>query len=265
MKSPLIAIDILSIYNNKQGALVPLPSGMARCTPDTHLAIIHIAADLADAGGRLILTDLFRNHDMQARSHHDYVTGKKKAFSPPPGGSFHEAGRAFDLDLHSIKIPLAEFWQIAAKYGVLPIIKQPNVNASEAWHFDCRGSHQLVYKYYKDGKANNFKPYEAAVTSAILSVGVVADRFGSNQKQAAIQSCLIRLGKQVGNMDGQIGPRTRRALEELSISFSVDDLDGILIQLENRLEQEFPAEFKALTTFEVSKSTDNVTSLKQKI
>jgi hypothetical protein len=183
VKSPLIAIDILSIYKNKLGDLVPLPPGMARCTPDTHSAILNIAADLADAGGKLVLSDLFRSHDMQSQSHNDYISGKKKAFSPPPGGSFHEAGRAFDLDLRSIKIPLAEFWEIAAKHGVSPIIKEPNANASEAWHFDCRGSHQLVYKYYQDGKANNFKPYAAAVASAILSIGIVVDTFVANQKQ----------------------------------------------------------------------------------
>jgi hypothetical protein len=241
MKSPLIAIDISSIYKNILGASMPLPSGMAKCTPDTYLAIANIAADLADAGGKLILSDLFRSHDMQVKSHLDYISGKKKAFSPPPGSSFHEAGRAFDIDLHSIKIPLAEFWKIAAKHRVTPIIKQPNIHASEAWHFDCRGSHQLVYEYYVHGKANNFKPYTAAATSAILSIGVVADTFGTNQKQAAIQSCLIRLGKEIGNMDGQIGFRTRQALEELSIP-ATDDLDPILIQLENMLEQKFPAE-----------------------
>lgn len=180
------------------------------------------------------------------QSYQDYILGKKKAFSPAPGGSFHEAGRAFDLDLRSIKIPLAEFWKIAAKYGVFPIIKQANVNASEAWHFDCRGSHQLVYKYYEDGKGHNSKPYAAAVVSAILSIGVVVDTFGANQKQAAIQSCLIRLGKEIGNMDGQIGSRTRQALEELSISFAADDLDCILLQIENMLQQKFPAESKTV-------------------
>jgi hypothetical protein len=246
VKSSLIAIDILSVYKNKLGASVPLPSDMAKCTPDTHLAILSIASDVANAGGKLILSDLFRTYEMQAQSHHDYISGKKKAFSPPPGGSFHEAGRAFDLDLSAIKMPLAKFWEIAAKYGVSPIIKQPNINASEAWHFDCRGSHQVVYKYYECAKAHNFKPYAAAVTSAILSLGVVADTFGVNQKQAAIQSCLIRLGKEIGNMDGQIGSRTRQALEELSISFAVDDLDDVLMQLENMLQQKFPGEFELL-------------------
>lgn len=249
MKSPLIPIDIISIYKNKLGDLLPLPTKMAQCTPDTYTAIFNIATDLAQKGGKLILSDLFRSYDMQAQSHNDYISGKKKAFSPPPGGSFHEAGRAFDLDLSAIKIPLADFWTIAAKYGVIPIIPQPKSNQSEAWHFDCRGSHQLVYQYYAEGKGTNFKPYTAAAASAILAIGVNADAFGSNQKPAVIQSCLIRLGKNIGNIDGQIGKKTHKALEELAIPFDPNNLDGMLIQVENLIQQKFSSEFASPMIF----------------
>ncbi len=243
MKSPIIPIDILSIYKNILGDLLPLPSRMAKCTPDTYTAIFKIATDLAKKGGKLILSDLFRSYDMQAQSHQDYISGKKKAFSPPPGGSFHEAGRAFDLDLTALKIPLADFWKIAAKYGVLPIVTQPKVNQSEAWHFDCRGSHQIVYQYYADGKGTNLKPYTAAAASGILTIGVNVDTFGSNQKQAAIQSCLIRLGKIIGNIDGQIGLNTHKALGELGVAFDLNNIDGMLIQVENLIQQKFSIEF----------------------
>ncbi|MBX3255089.1 MAG: D-alanyl-D-alanine carboxypeptidase family protein [Chitinophagaceae bacterium] len=245
MKSPLIPIDIISIYKNKLGDLVPLPSRMAQCTPDTYTAIFNIAKDLARKGGRLILSDLFRSYDMQAQSHQDYIAGRKKAFSPPPGGSFHEAGRAFDLDLSAIKISLADFWTIAVKYNVVPIIAQPKQNVSEAWHFDCRGSHQIVYQYYADGKGKNFKPYTAAATSAILSIGIKVDSFGMNQKQAAIQSGLIRLGKNIGNIDGQIGKNTHKALDEIGVNFDLDNPDEMLIEVENLVQQKFPAEFTA--------------------
>jgi hypothetical protein len=245
MKSPLIPIDIISIYKNKLGDLLPLPTRMAQCTPDTHTAIFNIAKDLAKKGGKLILSDLFRSYDMQAQSHQDFVAGRKKAFSPPPGGSFHEAGRGFDLDLNAIKIPLADFWTIAAKYNVVPIIPQPKANVSEAWHFDCRGSHQIVYQYYADGKGTNFKPYTAAAASGILSIGVNVDTFGANQKQSAIQSCLIRLGKTIGNIDGQIGKNTHKALDELGIAFDLNNIDGMLIQVENLVQQKFPSEFAA--------------------
>lgn len=245
MKSPLIPIDVISIYKNRLGDPLPLPARMAQCTPDTHTAIFNIAAELAKRGGRLVLSDLFRSYDMQSQSHNDYMAGKKKAYSPPPGGSFHEAGRAFDLDLSAIKISLLDFWTIAAGYGVNPIIAKPNSKLSEAWHFDCRGSHQIVYQYYTDGKGNNFKPYTAAATSGILSAGISVDAFGANQRQAAIQSCLIRLGKTIGNIDGQLGKNSHKALDEVGVLFDLNNLDGMLIQVENMIQEKFAKEFVA--------------------
>jgi hypothetical protein len=243
MKSPLIPIDIISIYKNKLGDLVPLPVRMAKCTPDTHTAIFNIATAVAKKGGRLILSDLFRSYDMQAQSHQDYISKKKKAFSPPPGGSFHEAGRAFDMDLSAIKISLADFWTIAAKFGVFPIITQPKPNVSEAWHFDCRGSHQIIYQYYADGKGKNFKPYTAASASGILSIGVHVDAFGANQTQAALQSCIVRLGQEIGNIDGQIGRKSQQALANLNIPLDLKNPENMLIEAENMVQEKFSSEF----------------------
>ena len=245
MKTPLIPIDVISIYKNKLGDPLPLPSRMAQCTPDTYAAIFNIGKDVAKKGGKLVLSDLFRSYDMQAQSHQDYISKKKKAFSPPPGGSFHEAGRGFDMDLSTIKISLADFWVIAAKYGVVPIVATPKANQSEAWHFDCRGSHQLVYQYYTDKKGNNFKPYTAASASAILAIGIQVDAFGANQKQAAIQSGLIRLGKVIGNIDGQLGKNSHKALDELNVPFDLANVDGMLTQVEHLLQAKFPNEFNA--------------------
>lgn len=245
MKSPLLPISILSIYKNTAGDALPLPKRMAQCTPDTLTAINKIAAALAKKGGKLILSDLFRSYDMQRQSHNDYVSGKKKAYSPPPGGSFHEAGRGFDLDLSALKIPLADFWAIAAPFGVVPIISQPKTSLSEAWHFDCRGSHQLVYDYYAAGKGKNLKPYTAAAASAILSIGVQVDEFGKNQSAALIQSCLIRLGKEIGNIDGALGRRSQAAIESLHIKFDPAQTNAMLLALENKVQEKFPQEFKA--------------------
>lgn len=244
MKSPLLAIDILSTYKNKFGDQVPLPKRMAQCTPDTYEAIFHIATDIAKKKGKLILSDLFRSYDMQAQSHQDYIAGRKKAFSPPPGGSFHEAGRAFDLDLGAIRIPLADFWVIAAKYGVFPIIPKPISGKSESWHFDRRGSHQIVYQYYADKKGANFPSYKAASASAILSAGIQVDDFGKNQQQAAIQSCAIRLGENIGNIDGQIGRKTIAALLRLGVVFDSGNLDQVLQEVEHLVQEKFPEEYR---------------------
>src|SRR6266849_5051354 len=113
----LVDITVTSIYNNNG----PLPARLARCTPDTKTAILALADDLNQAGGVLRLSDLFRSHDMQLGSHLDFVSGRKKAFSPPPGGSLHEAGRAMDIDLSSIGVPLPQFWEIARAHGFTPI------------------------------------------------------------------------------------------------------------------------------------------------
>ncbi|MCT2562418.1 hypothetical protein [Chryseobacterium herbae] len=244
MKSPLFPIEIISIYKNKLGDLLPLPMRMAKCTADTYTALINISIELKAKGGKLILSDLFRSYEMQAQSHNDYISGKKSAFSPAPGGSFHEAGRAFDLDLSSIKVSLSDFWKIAKKHGVVPIIDEPKKSISEAWHFECRGSHQVVYDYYNAKKGKNFKPYKAAAASAILSIGVHVDFFGDNQKQAMIQANLIRLGKEIGNLDGQIGKNTKKALGELGLIYTTHNLDDILSETEDLVQEKFTNEYR---------------------
>jgi hypothetical protein len=166
---------------------------MAHCTTDMLGAARLVAADVKVAGGQLILSDMYRSYDMQLQAHLDYVTGKKTAFSPSPGGSMHEAGRAFDLDLSALKMKLSDFWKIADKHGLKPIIDTPSAGANEAWHFDCRGSHDLVYKYYASGKGDNFAgPYAAMAASAIVSKGVKVDALGSNPIAGFIQSGLVR-------------------------------------------------------------------------
>ena len=240
MRTSLQRIEILSIYR-LHGERVLLPERMAKCTPDTHTALINMVNDIKKAGGRLILSDLFRSYDMQFQAHLDWKSGKKKAFSPSPGGSMHEAGRAFDLSLKDLKITLREFWDISAKHGVVPIISSPDPKKSEAWHFECRGSHVTIYEYYRDGKANNMKAYRAMVVSSILSIGVNVDMFDTRQKEAYLQSCLVRLGKELGNIDGIIGRRTRGALEEIGIASG--DTDDVILQVEDLLQEKFPDEF----------------------
>src|SRR5690606_21054310 len=82
MKTPLVAINIPSIYPENRSSKVPLPKRLARCTTDMKLALHRTAIDLADAGGKLRLSDLFRSYDMQLASHMDFVAKRKKAYSP---------------------------------------------------------------------------------------------------------------------------------------------------------------------------------------
>lgn len=212
--TPLVDIHVPSIYF-ASGARVDLPRRMAVCTPDTRAAILALSADVAECGGALYLSDLFRSYDMQFQSNLDWSSGRKRAFSPPPGGSMHEAGRAMDIDLKALKMTLSDFWPIAKTHGFSPVIKEPRARELEAWHFDRRGSHQLIYAYYAAKRGANMKPYAAMAASAILSAGIRVDAFGTRQMQlvALMQSGLIRLGHNIGNLDGILGERTRAAID----------------------------------------------------
>jgi hypothetical protein len=243
MKTPLQPIEILSVYFDKQKNRKNLPDRMAQCTPDTKRAVLRIREVLKDKGIDLFLSDMFRSHDMQLQAQMD--NAKKGIFSPPPGGSMHEAGRAIDLDLDALLkakiLKLEDFWEIAKDNGMFPIISEPDPKKSESWHFDCRGSHGKVRQYYLEGKGgNNMKPYKAMAASAILAIGVQVDQF-TNQTAAAIQSALIRLGHEIGALDGSIGTKTKNALTAAGVPLS--DEGTMLSSLENQLRAEFPNEF----------------------
>lgn len=241
MPAILVKPVVMSIYmvGDKR---VLMPSRMCLATPDLQAALYGIRSDLEKAGGELFLSDLFRSYDMQFQAHADFVSGKKSAFSPPPGASMHEAGRAFDIDLTHIKIPLKEFWEIAHRQGVVPIIKTPQSSLSESWHFECRGSHQLVYDYYSLQKGTNFKtPAAAMAASSIIAVGLKHDKYKENYKAAYIQSALIRLGHDIGNIDGNIGPKTDIALNAAGIG-KIDQDEQVAL-LDKLLMKRFPSEF----------------------
>lgn len=237
----LVPIEIASIYT-VHGQAVDLPERMAWCTPDMYAALIRLDDELHACGGRLVLSDLYRTYDMQLQAHLDWKSGKKSAYSPPPGESMHEAGRALDLDLKEIQLDLGDFWEMAQACGLTPIIAKPNPSASEAWHFDCRGSHERVYRYYQEREGVGVKPYTAMSMSAVLASGGRVDRLAHGMDAAAIQCALIRLGFDPGLVDGAIGPRTRRALSEAGVTW--DDPAVMRRELDAWTHAAFPGEYR---------------------
>ena len=230
--TPLVDINIASIYNHG-----PLPSRMAKCAPDMAAALSGLVADLRGLGRELRLSDMFRSREMQRQAHADYVEGRKTAYSPPAGGSMHEAGRAMDIDLTSIGVPLAKFWEIASAHGFSPIIDAPLSTRSEAWHFDCRGSHDAVYQYVKGGKAGvSIAPYTQMAMSGILALGVQLDSV-PDQGVAFVQAALVRLGFNPGRIDGVLGDRTRGALADAGLPE-----EGAADAVSRRLREKFPLE-----------------------
>ena len=235
--TPLVPITVRSIYGKKG----PLPKRMALCTPDMKHAIEGVVGDLRSLGHQLELSDLFRSFEMQKQAHLDFVEGRKKAFSPAPGGSMHEAGRAMDISLESMGVPLSKFWEIAKGRGFFPIIATPDSRLSESWHFDLRGSHTRVYEYVRSGKAGDLmSPYTQMAQSGISAVGVKLETV-PNQDTAWVQATLIRLGFNPGRIDGIQGRRTNGALRDAGVD-PEDSIAGLSILLQS----EFPLEYATL-------------------
>jgi hypothetical protein len=229
MLTPLVPVTLPSIYNNQ-----PLPARMALASKDFAIALADLSARLPN----LRWSDLFRSYEMQKAANADYLQGRKKAFSPPPGGSLHEAGRAMDIDLSTIGMSLADFWDFLKPLGMVPIIAQPNAGTSEAWHFEYRGSHQLVYDYAAAGNVRaDISPYKQAAASAILGIGIHVDEV-KDQTVALVQSALIRLGFDPGPIDGDPGSRTVTALQNAGAT--LDTAEGVLAPM---LQAKFPQEY----------------------
>jgi hypothetical protein len=118
----------------------------------------------------------------------------------------HNAGRAIDVDLGSLKFPntaadqqLDKLWEIAKPLGWSPIIKTADERASEAWHFDFYGDIQ--------GVLGRLGYEQAALCGAILVGHGDLSGFG-----AEVQALLCRAGFDIGKIDGAPGAKTRAGL-----------------------------------------------------
>ena len=170
----LVEVKVMSIYNNHTAVL---PTRMRWMTPDTAQALASLAEDLQGIGGMIYLSDAYRSEFEQAKAHYDYLTGvgrygdrsvlvmqypdlkdyqgvPKKAYSPPPGNSVHEAGRAvdFDADPRWLGIDQHTFMELAYANGWVNIVggiggvgDPLRVDTPEEWHIEHRGPFQAVY------------------------------------------------------------------------------------------------------------------------
>ena len=194
--------------------------------PDMATGLSSLLENIQVAGGIFYITDLFRTWKTQADLRARYDAGTQKAFAAKPGGSFHSAGRAIDISLHTLQFQgiekehwLQKLWDIAKPLGFYPIIKTPNINASEAWHFDFPGEWTAAYKSL---------PYDEVAKCAILDVGQWELEEPEDKKASRfIQAQLIRLGHwEIGKVDGIIGVKTKEILTKLNL-YDLSKLDAI--------------------------------------
>jgi hypothetical protein len=179
--------------------------------------------------GTFYVTDLFRSWKKQKQAREDYLSGLKNAFVAEPGKSFHNAGRAVDFDVKNLNFVginknkwLERFWDLAKPLGFRPIIKIPDINASEAWHLDFPGND------WSD--AYDRLSYSEAAKCAILDIGKWGDGSRDKKQKMFIQSQLIRVGiYEIGKVDGIIGDKTKSALSNLGLNS--DNLNEAIVAL----------------------------------
>ncbi len=185
-------------------------------TPDFLKALKKLDELVKAQKGTLRITDLYRSWETQAENRQKYLTGKKRAYVAKPGSSFHNAGRAVDIGLNHLQFEgvarddwLDVLWDIAIPLGFRPIIKTPDMDALEAWHFDFPG--------LEWAKAYDTIKYPEVAKCCVLDVGGWnPDEDSDKVNRMFVQAQLIRLGRfDIGKVDGIFGRKTLNAIGEL--------------------------------------------------
>lgn len=193
-------------------------------TPDMAEGLRKLEESVRLEGGTFLVIDLFRDWETQAENRKSYETGKKAAFVAKPGGSFHNAGRAIDIQVKELNFSdinkdqwLKKFWDLAIPLGFRPIIRIPELGVSECWHFDFPGDDWKT--------AYDALSYSEVAKCATLDVGEWDSTENKSKIQRMfVQSQLIRLGHyQIGKVDGIFGTKTNTVLNVLG-NLSAEEL-----------------------------------------
>jgi murein L,D-transpeptidase YcbB/YkuD len=183
-------------------------------------AMIEIVAD----GGHLHVSDMFRSAQDQARAHHDYLTGRKSAYSPPPGGSMHQAARSIDIDPSDTGIGLAAVKKILAAHGWTGIADR----GSECWHHDWRGEDgQAAYDADEPGGMSAYRTMARYCIEAIGNTLSLHHEAKDNKKIRDIQKLLNEILSLSLVVDGIYGNETREAVRIFQATHALI-VDGIV-------------------------------------
>lgn len=227
----VVALGLDSSYKKANGERI-LTDGFKDgnlITPDMYEALKELDKKVQEKTGNLFIIDLFRSWETQAEARKKYLSGKKKAFVAKPGGSFHNAGRAVDIQVKELNFSgdkedwLQTFWDIAQPLGFHPIISIPDLDASECWHFDFPGEE------WEDAYAT--LPYGEVAKCCALDIGQWdPDEDEDRAKRRFIQAQLIRLGYHgIGKVDGLFGPKTIKCLKNCGVAaLDIESMANVL-------------------------------------
>lgn len=159
--------------------------------------------------------------------------GMKTAFAAKPGESNHGCGMAIDIDVGALYHPLtgrgtdqtlAAFWEVAREFGWMPIIRHPQVDQSECWHFDHTGGLRPVFDLFLAASRSNKKYAPAYSHTAMVGTALLGGL--PNQKPAHyVQAVLTLAGHFVGLIDGQIGKLTKEGLIAAGLQAVANETD----------------------------------------
>lgn len=226
------ASGIKSSYKKTDGTYYDVSDLKNSCflTPDANDALHNLDTAVTKAGGSLFVTELYRSWANQAQANQDYVNHKRTAFASPAGESFHQAGRAIDIDLDKLNfncssdMQLSKFWNVAIPLGWQPIISKPDSAKSESWHFQFVG---------KEWSRLYQKASDALVAQCcILDVGQWSNEEAESKTLTRfIQAQCNRLLQYENNTyllcDGICGPKTKAAV--LSLTKDADPVNALCV------------------------------------
>lgn len=195
----VVNVSVPGIYGTKGN---PLPKRMAKLVREAAEALNLVFQDVAQTGGHLYLSDMFRSAEEQEQAHNDYLTGRKSAFSPPSCGSVHEAARAIDIDAFDTGIGHKLVRGILNKHGWVNIVD--TLTGSECWHYEFRG--ERWQQYYRD------HGYAAMARAMKTEIDNVLNLEAAVKREEEIKVLQTTLNKLYGlnlDVDGMLGPKTR--------------------------------------------------------
>lgn len=150
----------------------------------------------------------------------------KTAYLAPPNGTNHQWAGAIDFDVFALQFPgatgdqnLSIFWELAKARGFTPIIAEPRILQSEAWHFDHLGPLGAVRALFIAHKDES--PLYRDHAKHVAAVGCILAGTYAGPKEGEfarlVQALLLLAGIWVGVPDGDIGPKTVAGLRTLGI------------------------------------------------
>lgn len=190
--------DVLGIYGASKDQF---PARMSLLNPDAAIAFVYLQKK---AGQRIRCSDMFRTAEQSLQAM------QEKSGVMPPGYSLHNFGVAIDIDvdamLAALKLPNKPALDTFMREGGWYCHRKDGKRGSEDWHYNFLGVGAAAEPFLAaSAKSTNTS---AAGDAKILSLY----KDGLTLEPAEVQECLAHLKLYSGEIDGQIGPRTKQSL-----------------------------------------------------